>query len=507
VKLICILRANPETAALLPAALLPGGPEIGILPPMILAKRVAVVDDDASMGLLVKDVLQSEGLSVEVFTSAAEALVRFKQSPPNVLITDLRMKDIDGLMLLKKMSEDFPSIVTVMMTAFGSIESAIQAMKLGAYHYIVKPFKNEDLVLVTQRALERAGLKQENFFLRSELKRGTELESMIGRSEKMLELFDLVKKISSASANVLIQGESGSGKELVARAIHNCGARGRGPFIPVNCSAIPADLLESELFGHAKGSFTGAFADKKGLFAEAHGGTLFLDEIGDLSLPMQAKILRVLQDKVVRPVGSNDLKPVDARVITATHKDLRTMVLEGRFREDLYYRLNVIPVTVPPLRERRDDIPLLANHFLNKYAVANQSSVKKISPDALASLLAHPWPGNVRELENIIERAVVLAKGEILNEADIMGIAIDKAQKDIDQMYADRPSLEKLEERYIKLILGESNNQKEKAAKVLGISRRTLYRKERTYGLVSADTPEPTDDIGSLSTKVDPPSV
>jgi two-component system response regulator HydG len=466
---------------------------------MLLAKRVAVVDDDIHMSTLVKDILTNEGLDVEAFSSAAEALVRFKEREPNVLITDLRMKDIDGMMLLKKVSQDYPGIVTIMMTAYGSIETAIQAMKNGAYHYIVKPFKNDELVLLVQRALQRSALTQENIILKHALKREIDLENIIGRSPKMMELFDLIKRVSSATANVLIQGESGSGKELVARALHNCGPRKDKPFIPVNCSAIPEDLLESELFGHVKGSFTGAVSDKKGLFVDADHGTLFLDEIGDLSLTLQAKLLRVLQDKTVRPVGGNDFKAVDARIITATHKDLATMVQEGRFREDLYYRLNVIPIRVPPLRERKEDIPLLVNHFLVKYAALNYSPVKVVSPDAMAMLLSHPWPGNVRELENIIERTVVLSKSNELHAQDIMGIALDKAQKAIETLYSDRPSLEKLEERYIKLILGESHNQKEKASRVLGISRRTLYRKERAYGLVDVNSPEPMDDDNSHS--------
>lgn len=461
---------------------------------VLLAKRIAVVDDDKNMGLLVRDVLESEGLDVRIYTSGAEALIGMREHSADVLITDLKMKEIDGMMLLKKVSEEFPAVVTVMMTAFGSIETAVEAMKNGAYHYLVKPFKNDELLMVARRALERSALSQENLVLRSELKKSIQLESMVGKGPKMMELFTLIRKVSKATANILIQGESGSGKELVARAIHNTGPRSEGVFIPVNCSAIPEDLLESELFGHMKGSFTGATENNTGLFLEAQGGTLFLDEIGDLNTTLQAKILRVLQDKVVRPVGGSELIPVDVRIITATHKDLRTMVAENKFREDLFYRLNVLPIVVPPLRDRKEDIPLLVNHFLAKFAVANESPVKGITKGAMAALLSHPWPGNVRELENIIERAVVLAQHQELEENDILGIALDKAQKDIDQLYADRPTLEKLEERYIKLILGEAHNQKEKASKILGISRRTLYRKERTYGLVDVNSPEPTMD-------------
>lgn len=461
---------------------------------MLLAKRVAVVDDDVNMGLLVQDVLEAEGLAVTTFTSAVEALAKFRDDPPNVLITDLRMKDIDGMALLTRVTQEHPSVVTVMMTAFGSIDTAIQAMKLGAYHYLVKPFKNEELLLITQRALERSALKQENRILRSELKRGIRLENIIGRGPKMTELFGLIRQVSRAAANILITGESGTGKELVAQAIHNCGPRSAGPFVAVDCSAVPEEILEGELFGQAKGTTPGATVEKLGAFFEANGGTLFLGGVGDLTMAFQAKLVRAIQDKALRSLGTSEMKPFDVRVIGATHKDLRTMIAEGRFREDLFYRLNVIPVAVPPLRERKEDIPLLANHFLNKFAVVNPSPVQRFSPDAIASLMSHPWPGNVRELENIIERAVVLAKSEELQDSDILGIALDKAQKDIDQLYVDRPSLDRLEERYIKLILAEASNQKEKAAKILGISRRTLYRKERTYGLVDVDAPEPNDE-------------
>lgn len=461
---------------------------------MRVSGHIAVVDDDLEMGRLVKDILSEEGFSVTQFSSAAEALVRFKKDLPQVLITDYKMKDIDGMMFLRKVQSDFPTIVTVMMTAFGSIETAIEAMKSGAYHYIVKPFKNEEMVLLAKRAMERAQLTADNKVLRRELKKNFSLETIIGKSEPMLEVFDTIKHIAPASANILITGESGSGKELVARAIHNSGPRRNKPFIPINCTAIPENLLESELFGHVKGSFTGAMSDKKGLFEEAHEGTIFLDEIGDLSLALQAKLLRVLQDKQVRAVGDSHLRQIDVRIVAATHRDLATMVKDQKFREDLFYRLNVIPIRVPALRERRQDIPVLVESFINKFTAQNNSSIKGISPQAMAVLMAHPWPGNVRELENLIERAVVLCRTEIIDEKDVLGSAIQEAKQSIDQLYSDRPTLEKVEERYIKLIMAQVDDQKAEAAKILGISRRTLYRKERAYGLISADAPEPADE-------------
>ncbi len=460
-----------------------------------MKNNVAVVDDDLEMGRLVKDILSEEGFSVSQFSSAADALVKFKKDPPHVLITDHKMKEIDGMMFLRKVRTDYPDVVSIMMTGFGSIDTAIEAMKLGAYHYIVKPFNNEEMVLLAKRAMERARLSKENTILRNALSKNFSLESIIGKSPAMLEVFEIIKMIATATANVLVSGESGSGKELVARAIHNSGPRKANPFIPVNVTAIPETLLESELFGHVKGSFTGAIGDKKGLFEEANRGTLFLDEIGDLNLNLQAKLLRVLQDKQIRPVGSNQLKQVDVRIISATHRDLKTMVKDGKFREDLFYRLNVVPIRVPPLRERREDIPILVDNFIIKYVAQNNSRVKGISPEALTVLVAHPWPGNVRELENVIERAIVLTRGETIEKDIILGSALEEAKNSIDDLYKDTPTLERLEERYIKSILARVDYKKDEAATILGISRRTLYRKERAYGMVSEDVPEPIEDV------------
>lgn len=461
---------------------------------MKLIAKVAVVDDDAEMGRVVKDLLTAEGYEVSQYTSASEALVRFKTELPQILITDHKMKDIDGLMFLKKVQSDYPEVVSIMMTAFGSIETAIEAMKSGAYHYIVKPFKNDEMLLIVKRALEKSKLKQENKVLKRELTKSFSLDSIVGKSAAMTNVFDMIKAMAGASASVLITGESGSGKELVARAIHNSGSRKTKPFIPINCTAIPENLLESELFGHVKGSFTGAIADKKGLFEEADKGTLFLDEIGDLSLSLQAKLLRVLQDRQIRPVGGSQLKNVDVRIVAATHRDLKIMVKDGKFREDLFYRLNVVPIKVPALRERPDDIPLLVDSFITKFSVRHNSQVNSISPEALAVLMAHPWPGNVRELENVIERAIVLTRGERIEKAMVMDSALEEAKNSIEQLHSDRPTLEKLEERYIKLVMSEVNDKKDEAAKILGVSRRTLYRKERLYGMLDGEIPEPQED-------------
>ncbi|OYZ24362.1 MAG: hypothetical protein B7Y39_01515 [Bdellovibrio sp. 28-41-41] len=456
--------------------------------------KVAIVDDDKDMGHVVAELLSDEGYLVSQYTSAAEALVKFKTDLPHILITDHKMKEIDGLMFLKKIQTDHPAIVSIMMTAFGSIETAIEAMKLGAYQYIIKPFKNEEMKLLVKRASERVSLKQENATLKKELNKTFTLDSIVGKSPAITAVFELVKVVAPASASVLISGESGSGKELVARALHSSSPRKNKPFIAINCTAIPEHLLESELFGHVKGSFTGAIADKKGLFEEANHGTLFLDEIGDMSLQLQAKLLRVLQDRQIRAVGSNTLKDIDVRIIAATHRDLKIMAKDGKFREDLFYRLNVVPIRVPPLRERIEDIPILVDTFIKKFAARNGSAVYAATPEAMSVLMAHPWPGNVRELENVIERAIVLSPGKLIEKNVVLGSALEEAQQNIEQLHADRPTLEKLEERYIKLVMSEVKHRKDEAAQILGISRRTLYRKERTYGMVSDETPEPPED-------------
>lgn len=456
--------------------------------------KVAVVDDDPEMGRVVSDLLTDEGFHVAQYLSAAEALIKFKLDLPHILITDHKMKDIDGLMFLRKVQTNYPTIVSIMMTAFGSIETAIEAMKVGAYHYIVKPFKNEEMSLLVKRASEKVSLKEENAKLKNELNKSFSLESIVGKSASIMGVFELIKVVASASANVLITGESGSGKELVARALHTHSQRKNKHFVAINCTAIPENLLESELFGHVKGSFTGAVTDKKGLFEEANGGTLFLDEIGDMSLQLQSKLLRVLQDRQIRPVGGNQMKNVDVRIVAATHRDLKIMAKDGKFREDLFYRLNVVPIRVPPLRERKEDIPLLVDSFIKKFALRNNSKVHSVTAEAMSLLMAHPWPGNVRELENVIERAIVLSPGEVIEKKVILGSALEEAQHNIDQLHADRPTLEKLEERYIKLVMSETDNKKDEAARILGVSRRTLYRKERLYGMVSEDSPEPPEE-------------
>ena len=466
--------------------------------------RIVIVDDDPEMRSLLEDFLHNEKYTVYPFASPKEALKALSpggtlamdqvEGDIDVLISDIKMPEMDGLELTTQLRSLRPEIPIILMTAFGSIETAIEAMRRGAFHYIVKPFKLAEMGINLERALENRKLQRDNSALRSEIKKTWSLGSVIGKSPGMKAVFDLVYRVSQATANVLIIGESGTGKEMVARAIHQNGPRANKPFVAINCTAIPETLLESELFGHAKGSFTGAINRKRGLFEEAEGGTLFLDEIGDMDPSLQAKLLRVIQERKVRAVGDNTARDVDVRIIAATHKDLKAAIKDGRFREDLYYRLSVIPVLIPPLRHRKEDIPLLAEHFLRKYSATDNKSVKGFTKRGMAKLMEMHWEGNVRELENVVERAVVLAQSQLIDESDIP----TPEEKDPEQFFSaatgDFPTIEQLENRYIRLILEKTGGRKDKAAQILGINRRTLYRKEREYGLVTADHHEDIEE-------------
>ncbi|MEK6579391.1 MAG: sigma-54 dependent transcriptional regulator [Bdellovibrionota bacterium] len=456
--------------------------------------RIAVVDDDREMRILLEDFLISEGYQVVAFPLATEALQALspggslspdrREGDIDVILSDIKMPQMDGLELTTRIKAVRPETPVMLITAFGSIETAIEAMRRGAFHYIVKPFKLAEISVHVQRAIEHRRLERDNFALRQEVKKSWGMGNVIGKSPAMKAVFDLIGRVSNAKANVLITGESGSGKEVIARAIHESGPRAGKPFIAINCTAIPETLLESELFGHAKGSFTGAIQRKRGLFEEAEGGTLFLDEIGDMNVGLQSKLLRVIQEWKVRAVGDNATRDVDVRLIAATHKDLKVAIKEGRFREDLYYRLSVIPIVIPSLRERKEDIPLLAEHFLRKYAAANASGVKGFTKRAINKLVGMRWEGNVRELENMVERSVVLATGTLIDENDLP--TSDSTSP--DQFFASAtgafPTMNQLEEKYIRYVMEKTGGRKDKAAQILGINRRTLYRKEREYGFV-----------------------
>jgi DNA-binding NtrC family response regulator len=474
--------------------------------------RIVIVDDDGEMRALLGDFLSKQGYEITPFKLATEALAALspkgelargtERGDLDLILSDIKMPEMDGLEFTSRIQGLRPEVPVILMTAFGSIETAIEAMKRGAYHYIVKPFKLAEIDVSVKRACEHRALQRENVVLRQELKQNWALGGVIGKSPGMRSVFDLVQRVSQATANVLITGESGTGKEMIARAIHENGARAKKPFIAINCTAIPDTLLESELFGHAKGSFTGAIQRKRGLFEEASGGTLFLDEIGDLDVTLQAKLLRVIQEKKVRAVGENVARDVDVRLLAATHKDLKTAMKEGRFREDLFYRLSVIPIVIPPLRERKEDIPLLADYFLKKYSAANGAKVTSFTKKAIAKLMGLRWEGNVRELENVIERAIVLSPGPYIDDTDIPSGTEVSAEEFFSGATSDYPTIEQLEKRYIQLILEKTAGRKDKAAQILGMNRRTLYRKEREYGLLPADAPA-EESVSSLSENPD----
>lgn len=455
--------------------------------------KILIVDDDRELRTMLADFLRGEGYDARAYAAAADALAALSgeldSGDVDAILSDNNMPQMMGVEFASRLRDLYPEVPVILMTAYASIESALEAMRRGAFHYMVKPFKLAEMSLQVRRAAEHRRLQRKNGTLRNELRKSFSSGGVIGKSPAMKAIFDLIPRVSQATANVLITGESGSGKEVIARLIHQSGTRADKPFVAINCTAIPEALLESELFGHAKGSFTGAVQRKRGLFEEAQGGTLFLDEIGDMEPQLQGKLLRVIQDRSIRAVGDTTDRPVDVRIVTATHKDLKSAIRDGRFREDLYYRLSVIPIVVPPLRDRAEDIPLLAEHFLRKYAAIGAAGEKKFSPGALAKLSAQRWEGNVRELENVIERAVVLTSGSLISESDIPSPDTLDAETFFRGAIDSFPTLTQLEERYIKVVLEKTGGRKDKASQILGINRRTLYRKEREYGLVSADAP------------------
>jgi len=435
--------------------------------------RVLVVDNDPEMVSLLARHLEGEGRAATAVTSGAEAVAALEREEYDVVLTDLVMDGVDGWAVLREAQRRLPRARVILMTAFASLETAIEAMRHGAWDYLTKPFKLAEVGLAVDRALDDLRLRDENRRLRAEVEQRFSFDRLLGRSKAMQGVFDRLRAVADTDATVLLLGESGTGKELAARAIHHGSARRAGPFVPVNCAAIPETLLESELFGHEKGAFTGADRRRRGLFAEASAGTLFLDEVGDIPLPLQAKLLRALQDKAVRPVGGSEEIRLDLRLIGATHRDLLALVGEGKFREDLYYRLAVIPIRLPSLRERPDDLMLLANHFLARAAGALGKALEGFDEDATGWLLGHGWPGNVRELENVVERAATLARGPRVRRVDLGTEFVPETALG----GALRPTLAELEARYMRRVLEETGGDKTAAAKILGISVRTLQRR------------------------------
>jgi len=438
-----------------------------------MTPRVLVVDDDAEMAEMVARHLAGEGFTVAAVTGGARAVERLAEESFDVVLTDVVMGEVDGLAVLREAQQRHPRTRVILMTAFGSLENAIAALREGAADYLTKPFKMAEVTVAVRRALDEARLREENTRLREEVGERYRLERMLGTSAAMKDVLEQVAEVAGSMATVLLLGESGTGKELVARAIHWNGPRSGGPFVPVNCAAIPDTLLESELFGHEKGAFTGATQRRRGLVAEADTGTLFLDEIAEMPLGLQAKLLRVLQDRTVRPVGGRDEVVVDVRVICATNRDLQDLVRAGKFREDLYYRLAVIPIRLPSLRERPEDIPLLAAHFLERAAATLGKRIEGFDEEAMGWLTQHRWPGNVRELENVVERAVTLARGSRIGLGDLK---IEFASG-MAPSTGPRPTLAELEREYIRRVLQETKGDKRAAARILGVSIRTLQRR------------------------------
>ncbi len=458
--------------------------------------KILVADDDAVARELLAEALKKEGYDVEAFANGADAIERGKQQRVDVVLTDIRMGTVDGFAVLREFKRFSPDTSIVLLTSFGSLEGAIEAIKQGAYDYLAKPFKKEEIKLVVQRSLDHCRLVRENARFREELKGKDEWSPLVGSSPAMLEVYKLVARVSESRSTVLLQGESGTGKELIARAIHSNGPRRDKPFIPVNCGALPDTLLESEMFGYEKGAFTGAVGTKAGLFEAANGGTLFLDEIGELGPALQVKLLRVMQDQEVRRVGGTGSLKVDVRIIAATNRDLEQFVKEGKFRDDLYYRLNVVRITLPSLADRKEDIPMLAHHFLHKCAAGSPGVVRGLLPETMALLTQYRWPGNVRELANAIERAVSLSHGPLLTPDDLPeAIRNSAAPEEERSAKGDRDdeaclTLEEVEKRHLVRVLKETKGNKVKAAKILGIDRRTLYRMAERFGLDLGDEAE-----------------
>jgi two-component system response regulator AtoC len=445
--------------------------------------KILVVDDEIVVRESLSDWLKDAGYQVFTAESGYEALEMIEKEKPGIMIADLMMPGMDGIELMKKAREQQPGLEVVIVTAYASIPTAITAMKEGAYDYIEKPFCPERAELLVRKLAEHQELLEENLSLRQRLDDHYRFENIITKSAKMQRVIEVIKVVAKSNATVLVTGESGTGKELVARAIHSQSNRHNKPFIAVSCAALPESLLESELFGHEKGSFTGAYAQKKGKFEFAEGGTLFLDEIGEMSANIQVHLLRVLEEKEFTRVGGNEPIKADVRVVSATNKDLRKAIEKQEFREDLYYRLNVVNVELPPLRERKEDVPLLAQHFLNKFASENRKEVSGFSPDALEFLLDYDWPGNVRELENAIERAVILAKNSLITVDDL-------PQENLSLGYSigSKKSIKEVEKEHILNVLRKTGDNYSEAARILGISRMTLYNKAKEYGFDSKKT-------------------
>jgi len=445
-------------------------------------ETILVVDDEVHMQVLLKRILEKESYKVESASSGEEGLERLDKGWFDLVISDLQLPGMHGLEFIKRAKELSPAMPCIVLTGYGTIPSAVTAMKEGAFEYLTKPADNDEIKLVVEKVLDLYRHTREVERLMAQGNNGSDFSNIVGRAKPMKTLFHVIKIVARSNSTVLIQGESGTGKELIAKAIHQHSPRHDRPFVALDCGTLPETLLESELFGHVRGAFTGAISNKKGLFEEADGGTLLLDEIADTTPAFQSKLLRALQENEIRPVGNNHLVKIDVRVIASTNRDLKKDVDRGTFREDLYYRLAVVPIMVPPLNRRREDIPLLVEHFLKKYCDQNGLEPKYISANSLALLMNYSWPGNVRELENVIERAVLMSTGSAVNP-EVYPVETEEEENPMPLHQATREVTENVERQKIMEALQKAEGNRSRAARLLGISRATLYEKLKTYNL------------------------
>jgi len=457
--------------------------------------RILVVDDEMIVCESCKRILEEEGYEVEAALSGKEAFEKMKANPFDIVITDLKMPGIDGMEVLRTFRKEYPDSIIIMITGFSTVETAVEAMKLGAFDYIPKPFTPDEVSIVVKKAIEKKSLMAENIYLRQELQEKYGFHNIVGKSKKMQEIYRIIAKVATTDSTVLIYGQSGTGKELIARAIHFNSPRREKQFVTVDCAVLSENLLESELFGHIRGSFTGAVATKPGLFEVADGGTVFLDEVGNISLSIQAKLLRVLQEREFTPVGGTKAKKVDIRLIAATNKELEKMIKEETFREDLYYRLNIVPIYLPALRERQEDIPVLAVHFLKKYAEEMGKKIKGFTPEAMEKLMRYPWPGNVRELENVIERTVVMIDDEMVRvehlflpgqqEKEILENQIPMTSDELKEIKKQvrEKAVEEIERAFVLNALERHQWNVTRAAEEVGMLRPNFQALMRKYNL------------------------
>ncbi len=461
----------------------------------VSTSRILVVDDEMIVCESCKRILEEEGYEVDIALSGKEAFEKMKPNPFDIVITDLKMPGIDGMEVLKTFRKEYPDSIIIMITGFSTVETAVEAMKLGAFDYIPKPFTPDEVTIVVKKAIEKKSLMLENIYLRQELQEKYGFHNIVGKSKKMHEIYRIIAKVAMTDSTVLIYGQSGTGKELIARAIHFNSPRREKQFVPVDCAVLSENLLESELFGHVRGSFTGAVTTKPGLFEVADGGTVFLDEVGNISLSIQAKLLRVLQEREFTPVGGTKSKKVDIRLIAATNKDLEKMIKEETFREDLYYRLNIVPISLPVLKERPEDIPLLAVHFLKKYAEEMGKAIKAFTPEAMEKLMRYPWPGNVRELENVIERTVVMTDDEMVRvehlilpgqqEKEILENQIPVTSEELKEIKKQmrEKAVEEIERAFVLNALERHQWNVTRAAEEVGMLRSNFQALMRKYNL------------------------